>query len=247
MRVLEYDCASASSNLAFDEALLGCVNAGRSASAFRVWKLARPAVILGIGSSVSVECDLDECRRRRVEVRRRGSGGAAVLIGPSDLCATVVAAYDEVPREFRTIGGAHRLLGGIITSALDDMGADAQCAGTSDVAVGELKIAGLSQSRKRKAFLVHASILVDPDMDMMQAVLPHPPSEPDYRGGRNHREFLTSLDEAAGPGRAGELTWLLKRHSGAKMKEEAAAKVEIDLAHELEINKYLSDEWTERR
>ena len=248
MRVLEYDCASASSNLAFDEALLECVNAGRSTGAFRVWRLARPAVILGIGSAISAECDAEECRRRRVEVRRRGSGGAAVLVGPGDLCATLVAAYGEVPKEFRSIGGAHRLLGGMIASALGDMGIDAQCVGTSDVAVGELKIAGLSQSRKRTAFLVHASILVEPDMNLMQAVLPHPPSEPDYRGGRAHREFLTCLDEAAGGGgRAGEFAWLLKRNSGAKMNAEAASAAEIDLARELEINRYLDDEWTERR
>ena len=174
MRLLRFETTSAAANLSLDEALLLRVNWGLSSSAFRSWRTSRSTVVLGVGSEAAAECDIEECRRRGVKICRRSSGGAAVLLEAGALCATLVAPYDELRPEFRTIGGAHRLLGGILVRALGRLGVEAHCAGTSDVAAGELKLAGLSQSRKRRAVMIHASVLVDPDMDLMDAALPHP-------------------------------------------------------------------------
>ncbi|MDO9172389.1 MAG: lipoate--protein ligase family protein, partial [bacterium] len=33
-------------------------------------------------------------------------------------------------------------------------------------------------------------LLFDPDLDLMERLLPHPPREPGYRRGRPHRAFL---------------------------------------------------------
>ena len=81
----------------------------------------------------------------------------------------------------------------------------------------------------------------------MDAVLRSPPSQPQYRRGRSHREFLTSLGELAGDGRARDLERALAVASGAKRKPEAPDARETSLAGELELGKYLNDEWTMRR
>jgi len=247
MRLLCFESGSVAANLALDEALLMAVNDGRSPATFRTWSPWAPAVVLGIGSELGRECDIERCRLRRVEIRRRCSGGASVLLERGGLCASLVAPFEELREEFRTIAGAHTLLGRAIVDALDRLGIEARCAGISDVAVGDLKLAGLSQSRKRRALLVHASVLVNPDMELMSDLLSHPPEEPDYRRRRSHPEFLTSLDEVLGPGRMHGFARALADCSGARRKSEEPSASEVSLAAELELGKYLNPDWTARR
>jgi lipoate-protein ligase A len=46
---------------------------------------------------------------------------------------------------------------------------------------------------------VHGTLLADPDFALIQRVLQFPSSVPDYRSGRDHRAFLTSLKELQAP------------------------------------------------
>jgi hypothetical protein len=67
--------------------------------------------------------------------------------------------------------------------------------GLGDVAIGERKILGSSLYANRKVALYQGSLLVDPDLSLIPIYLPHPSKEPDYRRGRNHLDFVTSLAE----------------------------------------------------
>ena len=62
-----------------------------------------------------------------------------------------------------------------------------------DVAIDDLKVLGSSLYANREVALYQGSLLVDPDLDRIARYLPHPSREPDYRRGRSHAEFLTSL------------------------------------------------------
>jgi lipoate-protein ligase A len=61
------------------------------------------------------------------------------------------------------------------------------------VAIGDLKISGNAQARKWRAVLLHGTLLVDADVELMEAVLRHPRKEPEYRRGRAHRDFVVTL------------------------------------------------------
>lgn len=81
-----------------------------------------------------------------------------------------------------------------IISALEDLGVKGlSIKGISDITVGDRKILGASLHRRRDVVLYQGSLLVDPEMGMFDRYLKHPKKEPDYRAGRPHREFLTSL------------------------------------------------------
>jgi lipoate-protein ligase A len=43
-----------------------------------------------------------------------------------------------------------------------------------------------------------ASIMVNPDLEAIDAYLAHPSREPEYREGRGHRDFVVGLEELAG-------------------------------------------------
>ena len=89
--------------------------------------------------------------------------------------------------------GAFRLGTDLICAILDSFGVIGTPEGTSDVAVDGRKISGNAQAWRWKALLVHGTLLVDFNTALAEAVLKHPPREPQYRQRRSHRDFLVTL------------------------------------------------------
>jgi lipoate-protein ligase A len=66
--------------------------------------------------------------------------------------------------------------------------------GHTDLAVEGRKVSGNAQRRRRHAILFHGTFLLKADFHLMAEVLPPPSREPDYRAGRGHEDFLTTLN-----------------------------------------------------
>ena len=56
--------------------------------------------------------------------------------------------------------------------------------------------------RTRGLLYYSTTLLLDPDLELVERYLPHPPREPEYRRGRPHRDFMTSVRDVLGPGAA---------------------------------------------
>ena len=71
--------------------------------------------------------------------------------------------------------------------------------GTSDICIGNRKILGSSLYRTayngREILFYQASLLVNPNLTLIERYIKHPPREPAYRNGRKHQDFLTSLEK----------------------------------------------------
>jgi lipoate-protein ligase A len=65
--------------------------------------------------------------------------------------------------------------------------------GLSDICIGDKKILGSSLYMPRGRAHYQASLLVHCDLNIMFKYLKHPSREPDYRRGRRHEDFLTTL------------------------------------------------------
>jgi lipoate-protein ligase A len=65
--------------------------------------------------------------------------------------------------------------------------------GISDLAIGEKKILGTSIYRRRLTLFYQASLLVSNDLSLFGRYLTMPERVPDYRRGRGHTEFCTTL------------------------------------------------------
>ncbi len=150
------------------------------------------ACVLGAGTPER-DIDLALCAATDVPVYRRKGGGGAVILSPG--CLIITACYDGSRRAFAT-----QWIGPIaeaIVAAVQSLGVEgAWVRGLGDVAIGERKILGSSLYANRKVALYQGSLLVDSDLDLIPRYLPHPSKEPDYRRGRSHLDFVTTLARA---------------------------------------------------
>ncbi|PLW94333.1 MAG: hypothetical protein C0591_13050, partial [Marinilabiliales bacterium] len=61
------------------------------------------------------------------------------------------------------------------------------------ISIGVKKILGSSIYRKQQTLFYHAVLNISEPVENISLYLKHPKKEPDYRLGRNHEEFFTSL------------------------------------------------------
>lgn len=197
MFLLDLTLPTPAENLALDEALLEQAEiVGGPREVLRIWEPASPMVVIGRSSRVAEEVDLEACRRLGIPVLRRCSGGAAIVAGPGCLMYAVVLSYELRP-ELRSIDRAHQCILTTMSAAIAPAVPLIQHRGTSDLAVGELKVSGNSVRCRRGHILYHGTLLYAFPLDTLGECLRMPPRQPDYRGGRTHREFVTNIPLAA--------------------------------------------------
>lgn len=175
-------------NVELDELML---RAARSTGrvTFRLWWGTAPTVVLGSSEDATVVAYLRRCAELGVEVLKRTSGGGAILQTEGVLNYALVAPAPTAIwiKELFLVSSR------ILIEALGLLGLAATQQGTSDVTVGDLKVSGNAMARRAGGILVHGTLLYDIDIELVEASLRHPPREPEYRRGRSHRDFITTL------------------------------------------------------
>jgi lipoate-protein ligase A len=157
-----------------------------------VWRPERVVVVIGKGSDPALEVKVEAATRDSIPVVRRGTGGCAVVLSPEMLVASFVVRQEkQLPsREY------FRLFNSLIIEALSQQGiAGLEHKGTSDIAINGRKIAGTAIYRNRNLVFFHGILNVSGETDAMEKYLKVPPHMPEYRSGRSHSDFVTSLAE----------------------------------------------------
>lgn len=194
MEYLNHSLPTLKDNLALDEALLleREENPARG-NILRVWRMDSLAVAMGSGGKINEELHYAVCRREQVEVQRRSSGGGTVVVGPGCLLYTVVLDSDLDP-SIGTIAGSYERILDPLAQALSRPDRTVSRRGISDLAIGEMKVSGSAQQRKRRFVLHHGTLLLNMDLSHLARLLPQPPRQPDYRLDRDHASFTTNLE-----------------------------------------------------
>lgn len=195
MKILDWTLPTPEENLALDEALLERAESHDAGEVLRFWESKVPFVVLGYSNSAETEVRVETCRERNIPVLRRISGGGTVLQGPGCLCYALILSSARpgvaqgVRRTNETVMEIHR-------AALSDLlQKNVAVSGHTDLALGGRKFSGNSQRRKKNFVLFHGTFLHRGlDLSGMEAALSMPSREPEYRRGRAHGAFLTTLD-----------------------------------------------------
>lgn len=190
-------------NLAFDEAMIERAenqseNRESSEELLRLWEMPTPCVILGRSSKWDIEVNHSNCEREEIPIFRRMSGGATVVVGPGCLMYSVLLSYDRRPA-MRMLDVAHAEVMRRVRDASQetlnefDLPGEIDLQGTCDLTICDRKFSGNALRCKRNWMLYHGTILVSMPLDWIGQFLLEPSRQPEYRGKRNHLDFVTTL------------------------------------------------------
>jgi lipoate-protein ligase A len=149
-------------------------------------------IILGASNSAEESLFIENVRKDDITVMKRPSGGQTVILTPNNLIISAVFSDKRVlkPKE------VFNMLNLMIISAIEEAGfKKLSLMGISDIAIGGKKILGSAIYRKKEKLLYHAVLNLGESAALFEKYLRHPGKEPDYRKGRKHADFVTSLRE----------------------------------------------------
>lgn len=181
-------------NLSLDDALIESAEASETyPEVLRLWEPESPMVVLGRSSPLAMEVNLDFCRKENVPVFRRISGGQSIVTGPDCLMYAVLLDYRKRP-QLRMLDKAHAFVMNQLQAALDFIDIETEMQGTCDLTYSGRKFSGNALRCRRDWFLYHGTIILESfDLSLIQNCLGEPKRQPDYREGRSHDEFVTSI------------------------------------------------------
>jgi len=244
LRLLDLSLNAPAGNIALDEALLNFCHAeseqGAASGTLRFWESAAPFVVLGVSGKLREEVDLEACARGGVPIIRRASGGGTVVQGPGCLNFALILPLTDHP-ELRDLTRSYRAILERVAAALEVPGLELQ--GTSDLALGGLKVSGNAQKRTRHAVLHHGTLLYAFDVGSVAAWIREPEKQPAYRQRRRHAEFVRNLDlSPAEIRRRIAAAW----HAEAEELDASVKSRLLEDVARLTEEKYSRVEWTER-
>jgi lipoate---protein ligase len=156
----------------------------------RIYEPQSLCAVLGAAGKPEQDLLLDALDRDGVPWMHRRGGGGTVVLGPGQV---VLAVVTEVESPFRNKEYAGEINSWIIEALRRRSVGGVHPAGISDLAIREKKIVGTSIYRTRLVLFYQASILVSNDLAIFTRYLAMPVRVPDYRRGRSHEDFCTTL------------------------------------------------------
>lgn len=196
-RLLDLSLPTAAENLALDEALLEAADLSDFPTVLRFWKLPHATVVLGRGSKVDTEVDVDACQAAGTEILRRCSGGATVVGGPGCLMYSITVDLRRQP-ELANVDQIHsyvmqRLQQAVFACVPESLHDRLAFQGICDLTFDNRKYSGNALRIARHHLLYHGTFLLAADLVSIMRCLKQPPRQPDYRQQRTHADFLVNL------------------------------------------------------
>lgn len=201
-------------NLAREEAVARHVAADPAAPApvLRLWRN-DPAVVVGRFQLAAAEVNLAAADALGAPVLRRFTGGGTVWHDLGNLNVSAILRPEDAlfraDPELRRLPGLYRIVLGPLASAARALGAAGARATERDIVVDRpdgstAKLSGVAAWLGGRALLVHATLLVDADLDALARACAGPgrPGDPRWERTKSRRATVTSIArELASDGR----------------------------------------------
>ena len=163
-----------------------------STNKFLLWIPDKSYIVLGASNNAKDAVVEETTVRDNIVVLKRRTGGQTVMLTPNNIIISAVITDENVmkPKDVFIRFNDH-IMGAIAKNHTVQF----STRGISDIAMGEKKILGSSMYRGKGKLFYHAVLNFNEPSTTFQKYLKHPSNEPDYRKGRQHHEFVTSLKE----------------------------------------------------
>lgn len=167
-RLIDSGKVSPAYSAAADEAILNARAQGSVPDTLHFYVRDRPTVSIGHNTPLDGSVNMDELRKRDVEVVRRISGGSAIYTDSGQLIFSLVLSCSFLPSD---INESYAVACSALIAGMSVFGISAEHKPINDLVVGGAKISGSAQLRRGGAVLHHGTILVDADIKAIEAVI----------------------------------------------------------------------------
>jgi lipoate-protein ligase A len=180
----------------------------------RIYEPDSLCAVLGAAGKPEQDLLLGALERDGIPWMRRRGGGGTVVLGPGQV---VLAMVTEVESPFKNKEYAAQVNAWIVEALRRLSVSGVHPAGISDLAIAEKKIVGTSIYRTRRVLFYQASILVSADISIFTRYLAMPVRVPEYRRGRSHEDFCTTLAREGYRGGVGKVVEALQEVVGERL------------------------------
>jgi len=197
-RLLEVETPNrAALNLAIEEAVFLEKIEKKVPPTVRFWRN-KNAVIIGYSQSAKAEVNIKACIDKGVQIVRRFTGGGAVYHDLGNLNYSIAIEADHPLLRGLDITESYRVFCSAITEGLRDFEITLVFDPPSDLMVGDRKVSGNAQSRRKGAILHHGTLLVNADLDLLAEVLNPLEKEPGISSVMSKKRSVTNLADETG-------------------------------------------------
>jgi len=164
----------------------------KKSNQFLIWIPDKVYIVLGASNNRNDALYMDKVISDNITVLKRPSGGQSVMLTPNNIIIAAVF-FDKNTLHPKDV---FQHINQLIISTIENTGMqNLSMMGISDIAISGKKILGSAIYRSKEALLYHAVLNLGEPSATFSKYLKHPSKEPDYRNGRSHSEFVTSLRE----------------------------------------------------
>ncbi|KXH76122.1 MAG: hypothetical protein AM326_07690 [Candidatus Thorarchaeota archaeon SMTZ-45] len=254
-RLIEEDCTNVYQNLAFDEAIARvAADQEEKQDTLRFWRSER-AVVIGRFQCVHEEVNLSFCKKKKIEIARRFTGGGAVYhdLGNLNFSICVKRSANYVPQTLKEIyetfiGGVSEALQSVgIPSKYDPFG--------SCIRINDLKITGTAGWLKRNVAFLHGTLLIKSDIPMLHQSLSPPEGQPVFlrdrariRCMKSKRDNVTNIADHVSRCPSDDtikiaIAKCIEKISGKPVQKGSFSLEERNTAEALYQSRYSQSEW----
>ena len=157
---------------------------------YMVWEPGGLCIVLGQSNQLDQSVYVERAAADNVLVYKRPSGGETVVLSPGTLVVSILKRGDGLRSPklyFNTYN--EKIIQALRGLGIKNLSAN----GISDICIGNQKILGSSIYRSKDRVFYHGVLNRAESGDVIERYLEHPLREPEYRDGRSHKDFVTSL------------------------------------------------------
>ncbi len=263
-RFLDTGASNAFWNMAVDEAIFTFARERKILPTLHFYQWEPAAISIGYAQNINEGLNLKECRRLKIDLVRRYTGGGAIFhndeltysfisrIDAGEDFDSILASYKQVCngiiKGLSQLGIQAKFRGGKSTSSLKERIPCFMASSKHDLIVdGEFssggrdgkKIVGNAQRRTKEAFLQQGSLPLSYDFDLINELFPQ---------SDGFRDMATSISEISGKRISlkeikRKILFGFADNFSVSFREDSLSSEELNLAKRLFKEKYSSPEW----
>ncbi len=234
-RLIDTDIADPFYVTAADEAISQARKENKVENTLHFYRRNPAAVSVGRSRKIHDDINLDECSKNNVKIVRRTTGGGTIYTDKQCLIYSLV--FDKESEELKLSQEIFENVCKSIANTLEKFNINTVYKPPNDILLNGKKISGSAQIKKDNVVLIHGTLLIDTNLELMNTVLKKPKNTKvsTVRREIGYAPFMKDIKEG--------LKKEFEMYFNINIEKTTFSAYENNLIDKLLKERYLNDTW----